>query len=171
MFVVVLVVVALLTIYFCIKDRSGEPFMFFLFFGLMGSLLTALIIDAPVSWIMRDRAEFSYDLGALNDGRSTQGSFFLGSGTIDSVPSFMYYERDGDGYVLRDWPASSSKVVETKGDPQVVYNCYDYSSVPRPFRWAPQMMEDGSVYDCRHAFVTFYVPPGSVQQQYILDAQ
>lgn len=156
---------------FAIKEREGMVAMFGLAAAVIGGLLTALIVDAPVAWVQRDRVDFSYSLGALNDGRETQGSFFLGSGTIDSVPSFMYYVQEGDGYVLRDWPASSSKVVETEGDPKVVYNCYDYSDVWLPFRWAPQMVEDGSVYDCRHAFVTFYVPPGSVKQQYTLDAQ
>lgn len=171
MFAIVASIIFVGFVVFAVKEREGMIAMFGLVAAMMGGLLTALIIDAPVAWIQRDRAEFSYNLGALNDGRSTKGSFFLGSGTIDSVPSFMFYAEDGDGYVLRDWSAAPSRVVETEGKPRVVYNCYDYSDVWLPFRWAPQMLEDGSLYDCGHAFVTFYVPPGSVQQQYTLDAQ
>lgn len=150
-------------------------FVLFAAMGFIFALMAGLLIDWPVSWATRDKVDITYELGALNDGRSTKGSFFLGSGSIDSVPSFMYYVKDGDGFVLRDWPARSSKVIETDSTPRVVYRCDDYGTVPRPFRWTTKMMEDSGWVDewidCGHAFVTFYVPPGSVKQQYNLDAQ
>lgn len=138
--------------------------------ALIGAIFTGLLIDLPVNAIQRDKINETYNLAALNDGKSTEGSFFLGSGTVDSVPSFMFYAKDGDGYVLRSWDAASSRVVETEGAPRVVYTCDDYSSVPAPFKWAAYMILEDYV-DCEHASVTFYVPPGSVKQQYTLDAE
>ena len=172
MALVVLIGFILTGIVLSIKYREGGPMMLALF-GLFAAMIAGLAIDGPVAWATRSKVDMSYNLAALNDGKDTRGSFFLGSGTIDSVPSFMFYAEDGDGYGLRDWPASSSRVVETSGDPHVVYHCDDYGSVPRPFRWTTKMiLDDGWGWiDCQHASLTFYVPAGSVKQSYTLDAQ
>lgn len=172
MALVVAVLGVLFGIVVAIKVRDAGA-LFISAIALFAAFIVGVVIDAPVAWVTRDKVDISYELAALNDGRSTQGSFFLGSGSIDSVSSFMFYAKEGDGYVLRDWPASSSKVVETDGTPRAVYSCDDYGTVPRPFRWTTKMiLDDGWGWiDCQHAFVTFYVPPGSVKQQYDLDAQ
>lgn len=171
MAIIVVAICVLTCLFLGVKQRESW-YIFPAVMSLFVGLFVGLVIDGPVNWAMREKTDFTYNLATLNDGRETQGSFFLGSGTIDSVPSFMFYEEDGDGYVLRDWPASSSRVVETTGEPHVVYTCDDYSDVPRPFRWTAVMItEDGDYIDCQHAFVTFYVPPGSVKREVTLDAQ
>lgn len=162
----------LLGIFLAIKNRDGA-YIFVCGMAAFAAFFVGILIDGPVAWITRDKVDITYSLAALNDGRKTEGGFFLGSGQIDSVPSFMFYAKDGDGYVLRDWSADSSRVVETDGTPRAVYHCDDYGSVPRPFRWTTKMiLDDGWGWiDCGHASVTFYVPPGSVKQSYDLDAQ
>lgn len=172
MAVIVAVLGVLLGIFLAFKNREFSYIMVSAI-SLFVAFIVGVVIDGPINWAMRDKVDVTYGLAALNDGRKTQGSFFLGSGTIDSVPSFMYYAEDGDGYVLRDWSARSSRVVETTGKPRAVFTCDDYGSVPRPFRYSVKMiLDDGWGWvDCRHAFVTFYVPPGSVKQEITLDAQ
>lgn len=173
MALVVFVLFVIAAIFLAIKHREGS-LLGLIVFGLFGALISGLVIDAPVAMATRSSKNVTYNLAALNDGKDTRGSFFLGSGTIDSVPSFMFYAEDGDdGYFLRSWDASASRVVETSGTPRVVYHCDDYSTVPRPFRWSTKMiLDDGWGWvDCRHASLTFYVPTGSVRQQYTLDAQ
>jgi hypothetical protein len=172
MALIVFIGFVLTAIFLAIKHREGGP-LILIVFGLFAAFIAGLAVDAPVAWATRSNKDISYNLAALNDSKNTRGSFFLGSGTIDSVPSFMFYAEDGDGYVLRSWDASSSRVVETDGKPHVVYHCDDYGTVPRPFRYPVKMiLDDGWGWvDCRHASLTFYVPAGSVKQSYTLDAQ
>jgi len=172
MALIVTVLGLIFSIYMMIRHRDSIYFML-VAFSIAAGLITGLVVDAPVAMLTRSHVDVSYNLAALNDGKDTRGSFFLGSGQIDSVPSFMFYAQDGDGYVLRSWDADSSRVVETDGTPRAVYTCDDYGTVPRPFRWTTKMiLDDGWGWvDCDHAFVTFYVPHNSIKQQYNLDAQ
>jgi hypothetical protein len=112
-------------------------------------------------------------LVSLADGSSTHGSFFLGSGSVDSEPVFFFYRESDDGsYRLEHRDAEYVSIVETSGVPHMETLCVDYSHLPRWFDWPLPRSEAPNYSDCRdNDPTTFYVPEGSIKSNYILDAQ
>ncbi len=130
-----------------------------------------LVINLPASIFLKDDVVLEYNLKAMQDGSSTTGSFFLGSGTINDVPSFMYYVEYDDGSVsLESAYASDSVVVETDENPRVTYECEYYGDIPTALIWPVNHFGTDGDYDCTGT-VTFYVPENSVKSQYVLDAE
>lgn len=104
-------------------------------------------------------------LVALADGSDTHGSFFLGSGTIDSEPSFTWYQSDGkNSYVRKSIEASESAVHYL---PKGVAPYYTVTNEKKDGSFVRKWGFDttdpyGEKYD-------FYVPRGSIVQSYRLD--
>src|SRR5690349_21919299 len=73
--------------------------------GFVGFLVTVV-----ASIIGGGRVYMEYPLVTMQDGKTTHGSFFLGSGNIDGVASFSWYEQDGGSYYLQDIPAWQAEV-------------------------------------------------------------
>jgi hypothetical protein len=118
------------------------------------------------------------DLVALADGQSTHGSFFLGSGSVDSDPAFFWYQDDGTGgYKLKSINAYWVTIREIpEGEtPHMVQRCDDYSNIPKWVGWPLDISEDEESNSCgdsdEKSWTTFYVPAGSIKSNYILDAQ
>lgn len=84
----------------CLDD--GHPIVG-LFFGVFGGLLGGFFITFFLGlfmgiffaeqWVEDNKQE----LVAIRDKDGMRGSFFLGSGTIDSVNYYFYYQRNSDG--------------------------------------------------------------------------
>lgn len=131
--------------------------------GFVGFLVTVLMMC-----FTGGRVYMEYPLVTMQDGKTTHGSFFLGSGNIDGVASFTWYEKDGGSYYLEDIPAWQAEVRYTTGQPHVIWDCRNERAgwVFYPLNVSPDPYCSG-----RSTHVTFYVPEGSVKNEYVLDAK
>jgi hypothetical protein len=117
-----------------------------LFLGL--NSVTRMVVGSH--WSTYETAE----LASIDDRSGTSGSFFLGSGQIDSTPVFYYYEHDKDGYRLKHQDASEAVVVES-GKPYIEYR----HLVSNDSNW---YLEWGGTS------VIFHVPEGSIVRDFTL---
>lgn len=145
------------------KDSPGDgigAFFFTIAFGGLCALVIAMVTNAILIEVIGSHyeTESTANLAALQDGSSSSGSFFLGSGTYDEHPSFFYYEKSGNEYHLEHIDADLAVVIETSEAPRVEYQ---HEVGDHPF-WAIPV----AGYD----HVKFYVPEGSVISNYSLDA-
>lgn len=100
------------------------------------------------------------NLVAMSDGSSTSGSFFLGSGTIKNDQVYSYYYKDGAGF-KRDYQyADRSTIYYTEGAPRICALDSDHSIWTYPI--IPEYTTDG---------YNFYVPAGSIKQDFTLNNQ
>jgi hypothetical protein len=146
---------------------------------VIGTLFAALAVGVGagvptgiVYEVQRTTAPIESSLKTLADGQGVEGRFFLGSGSVDSEPVFFYYSgSDQDGYRLRHVDADYVTIHETDDEPKMVRYCEDNSTVSGWVTW-PLKTYTGSRYDCYSDSEThFYVPRGSIQNNYILDAE
>lgn len=134
------------------------PFTFMLAGGFMVAGLLCMFSD----YVFDDQvtSTTASPLANLSDGSQTTGSFFLGSGRIEGRQYFAYYANDGDGsYTLEQQPASLSKVRFTDGEPFIMTEHLNGGSF-----WFAPWANHGERY-------TFYVPKGSIDNHYTLDAK
>lgn len=124
----------------------------------IGGMIMNAIIQTAVTGTHYEVSQ-TYELHTLHDSSGTTGSFFLGSGTIDSKPVFMYYEKQGDSYFLRHADADFATVIESTSTPHV-----DKLVERANNKWW------GLAFGAGHS-VNFYVPKGSVVSNYTLDAK
>jgi|SRR6478609_3448229 len=126
------------------------------------------------------RTPVRQDIVALGDTTSTNGRFFLGSGTIETGPAYFYYTgNEQDGFRARMHNGNSAEVKYTTGQPHVVFWCRDWRKhadwITSPLlpHWSDEPNIDyRSDTGCgQGSFATFYVPRGSVKQNYTLDAE
>lgn len=145
------------------KDSLGSLAICTAFAGIVG-----FVVGTVVMLIGSHTEAFETPLATLQDGQSVHGQFFLGSGSIDSEPVFFYYEKTGkSSYKLRHLSASHAVIVESDETPKVVQECrvYNASVIVWP------IPTDKSA-DCHGGVATkFYVPKGSIQNNFMLDAQ
>lgn len=129
-----------------------------------GGIVTVIAQD-----VTKDYVPVETPIVALNDNIGTEGSFFLGSGSIDSEAVFFYYAGDNtNGFRLKHVDADDASIIEFDGDPYMVQYCGDLSTSPS---WIDFNL-DKSKPSCRSWDKTvFYVPSGSIQSNYILDAE
>lgn len=142
-----------------------------LLFGSVGIILggilgfpTAYAMQLFVDPIPRHEECHAVPIYSLKDNRDIEGTFVLGSGSINTEP--YYYamiERDG-GFVMWRCPAEGLIVRETNERRPALRRYY---SVPdeRKFwdRWV--------IYKCKEAEVGRYldVPPGTIVRDYSID--
>lgn len=121
-----------------------------------------MLFMAPVAYNAVKVPDVTYsDLATLNDGSGVQGSFFLGSGTINSTAVFMYYTNDNGVYRLNHVDADYATVTYTDGPPRLLY----HNTKSGNHFWALDWFgDDYTQYE-------FQVPAGSVKQSFNLDAQ
>ena len=139
---------------------------------IIGAGATAVVTLGLAEFWVKDTPVTS-DIVSLADGQGTHGSFFLGSGSIDSKPVFFFYRQSANGsFRLEHRDADNVSIVETTGQPYMETLCVDYSHLPRWFDWPVKRSEAPDYNDCRtNDPTTFYVPEGSIKSNYILDAQ
>jgi hypothetical protein len=97
------------------------------------------------------------NLAVLNDGSRVNGSFFLGSGTIDSDPSFMFYTESDGNYKLKQVYAEDSIVRYSTESPKIEYHS------PKSRFW--------TYWNMNNQYYVFKVPNGSIKYGYELDAK
>lgn len=162
------VITVLVALYFAVECfRDGERALsvgVFAFVGALGALFTLLlgmifnIAGAGIAGYHQAKVA-EHSITALQDGSSTRGSFFLGSGRIDSDPVFFYYENSDGVYRLKHVFADEASVVESSGPAHVdVYkNKANSELFGLPF-------SSDTTY-------RFYVPNGSILRNFTLDAK
>lgn len=157
------ILAGLLVIFFTAKLVSyadlEEAIMFFLFGSIIAGLLGFVLNLSFLGLVNNDETVKVVPLASLSDGSGIHGSFFLGSGYVDSRPMFMYYTNNGGVYRLKQEPADRSFVTYTDGPPQLVIH-YENSSN----RWVSVVNDDSPEYE-------FRVPQGSVKSDFTLDTK
>lgn len=110
-------------------------------------------------------------LESLVDGSDVRGAFFLGSGVIDNVSVFTWYEQSKENsYVQRKADASDSTVhflPDNNAQPYYVRVDAKYEDGSFFATWGLRLDPGypiGSSYD-------FYVPRGTIKHDYQLDAK
>lgn len=148
----------------------GEAFGCGFAAGLLGvvvAFFAAMILGACLytgsHWKVTDRTA----LVNLADGSDTHGRWgFLGSGYLDSAPSFTWYESDGkNSYVRQDVPAAQASVhyLTSKAAPYYTVSTKKADEPGFMQKWGFQMGAYGDTY------YDFYIPRGSIVQSYVLD--
>lgn len=117
--------------------------------------------------------EVTTPIVSLADGQSVSGRFFLGSGVVDGHPAYTYYTGSEDtGFHLRSVSASLVTIRYTDESPRMVCEATDWRLSPS---WVDfntyDAPPDCDTEDGNQDRITFYVPAGSVQSNYTLDAQ
>lgn len=141
----------------------GEAF-FMGFVALFLASMGAMVLNLAFIKGPNANCDKEWRLTSLQDGTSTSGRFFLGSGVIDEHPSFMYYRQDADGYRLESIKAAKVRIVYNEGAPRLTkkHKCYDPDK--GHYFWSFIHYEDSPSY-------VFYVPAGSIKQDIVLDAK
>lgn len=130
---------------------------------LVGGMIAALLNLMTSPFVETEwSVESEHRLAAIQDGVVTSGSFFLGTGTVDGDPKFIYYQMNGNGgYTLESLSPRYATVFQEDGEPRVVeYN----GTSDNP--WISLMPKWGTDYKAE-----FYVPEGSIINNYTLDAK
>lgn len=98
-------------------------------------------------------------LVSLADGQGVRGSFFLGSGSVNSKPAYYFYVSTGPGRFKQDYVyADGVEIVEQEGPAKLKkYDCHWNST-----GW----QNEETRTDCK---IEFVVPNGTVVPGYVLD--
>lgn len=146
-----------------------ETFGFLSLIFVFIPLATGTILGLAFQNHAKDQVDTS-PLAALNDGTSIQGRFFLGSGVIDSKPTYYYYKEVGENsyqykQLVDDGTNGSVTVVEdTQDKPYIKTTCEDYE--PANDWW--RLSWFASDY-CDITSIEFHIPTGSISKDYKLD--
>lgn len=128
---------------------------------LFGGIIS-LVINIAISNIGgRPESQHYCDLQAIAPDNAGHGEFFLGSGTLDSGPVYVYYCKDAVGYQAHTIDVRDAWIIEDAGKGKAfekpvvrVNNCVKSSRL-----W--------SVFNCNTDYVTeFHIPPGTVKRSY-----
>lgn len=156
-----------------IMDSYHDPVEtgFITFLALMGAATFSSVATVTTYGIALDRSSFTQDLQALSDNTGVHGNFFLGSGTLDSVPAYYYYERRDDGSFYQWYVyAGNASIVETSDTPHVVRTCQNNNSFGHWVIW-PLPMSNYDYTCSPDDPAVFYVPEGSVTNSFNLDLE
>jgi hypothetical protein len=134
--------------------------------GCCIAMLTGLGYSDPV-WVEQKPVP----LESLVDGASREGNFFLGSGVINDVSKFTWYERsDDNSYVQNSAYADDSVVhfVDADEEPYYIKSVQQYKDGGLFQLWG-LYTEGGEETSYEH--YDFFVPRGSITKHYELDAE
>ena len=128
----------------------------FAFFGAIPALLIGLFIPSYA------KLESSVPLATLQDNRGIQGSFFLGTGSIDSEPVYFYIKALPNGGFQQDSiPAEHVVVFQDDTQPRLI----TYQTWAKT-EWLMWLGLPGGSYESE-----IHVPPGSITSAYKVDAE
>lgn len=122
--------------------------------GLMVGILVAMLIPFNYEYEFHKKEE----LVSLDQGMNIDGGFVLGTGDINSNPTFKYFEQHEGGYHLNEANAGMSKIVYTDSVPTVIIK----KMTPQGFGgWFGIPAGERSQYKW-----VFKVPKGTVKNKY-----
>jgi hypothetical protein len=107
-------------------------------------------------------AEYEYKIMVLQDNSSIQGSFFLGTGSVNGTMKYFMYVDYGDHVKMESLSTSRTKIK---------YSDKAYLEIKQKTQVPNALINKFSIlFDDSEEF-TIYVPEGTIKQNYILDAQ
>ena len=136
------------------------------FFGLIGGAIAwfgfSIILIAVFSALTPHTYKQSeIPIVALQDNLGVQGSFFLGTGTIDSTPSYAFYINEGAAKRFISVGADDVTVFDNSDRPYVTQR----HSCELTVRWLSPCFSDGRKY------TEIHVPAGTIRTDLVLDAK
>lgn len=130
------------------------------FIALCGGVLV-LFLGGLVSFFVPHT--FTYEerpLSALQDGSTTEGSFFLGTGVIDEEQVYTYYMQEGKGFKLDNSPADQVTVFQDTEKPYALKQ----KDCKSKAEWLVFCVTDNRVTE-------IHVPKGTIKNNFVLDAK
>ena len=106
----------------------------------------------------------TYNIVSLQDNNSTNGSFFLGTGTIKGEMKYIFYYEENETYKMKQTDYKNT-----------VIKYSDHAKVERYRQEAVKSFINWFALDDIHSesnmqFI-IYVPKGTIKNSYMLDAQ
>lgn len=146
--------------YDCYHDHySAGFFLAALVLGVSAVFANSYFYNAGK--VYEDRSAALVNLG---DGMGVQGRFFLGSGSIESNPVYMYYIDNNGQYKLHYQYSYNSYVTYTDSTPRIIWHGERSDSS----FWLAIMNDWDPVSE---EYIEFQVPKGSIKQNFNLDVQ
>lgn len=161
-----IITLVLVPVFYVVNKRSGQyveggdylmgGLVGSLVAGAIGSLIAIAISAAVVQFVEEDVETRRISLVSLGDSIGGEGSFFLGSGTIEQEARYFYYSGTSEtGYKIYNISADEATIFYTDNDPRIEF----------------ERTNDGwFTAEERVSEYRVYVPEGSITQQYVLDA-
>jgi hypothetical protein len=135
--------------------------------GFMVAMMVGLAVHTDTEWYKSKPVT----LESLVDGKHTEGEFFLGSGVINDVSKFTWYEETGNNsYEQRSAYADDSTVhfIDSGEEPYYIVSEQRYTGgrFVQPFSFDSNGDSETGLehYD-------FYVPQGTIARNFELDAE
>lgn len=158
-----LLVVIGFTIY-TIRDRwlDWGDVTFALLAGFMIVVMVTLFSSAICDEVCDKTWYTSSDVEiyALQDNITTEGRFFLGTGQVDGNLKYFYVEDTEFGYTVRDVDADNTYIKNTDGKCHLETQSYEFDN------WFVRLI----AMPMRERRI-FYIPEGSILQNYNIDLQ
>lgn len=131
------------------------------FCGVLGALIGFFVAWSLPAKGIEDRQQ--YKMVSLNDGSSINGRFFLGSGHINEKMVYtFYYETENETYKLKQVSATDAEIKYTTGQPTATRIGIKDDTESWSYWFAIDFYEANWLIE---------IPEGSIQNNYILDAQ
>lgn len=128
----------------------------FLFWMLVGGFIGAFLpVEAQVT---------EQKLYALNDGSNVEGHYFLMSGHIDEEPVYKYIVETEKGFHMETINIEKGYIKETDGQPIM-------KTYRQKFKDGTYWLIASSLFLDVFDYVEFYIPKGSVINEYSIDLQ
>ena len=161
----VIIFIIWLTIVYIIEkkyDKGITPcWVFVIMFGLFLSILTPMLLGLIVKPEIRTETSYTR-IANIQDNITTEGSFFLGTGSIEGETYYYYYYSNiYDGYSLGKIKTSKAYIKYSDKTPVMVTTSYYFKSDNAKYWY----------YITKHDDIYFNVPRGSIKVGYNLDAK
>lgn len=141
--------------------------------ALVGAIFVGPLVTTIFLVTTSDEPARTSYLVNLGDSTGTSGRFFLGTGRIESGGVYTYYTGNGvDGFHQHTWTGGATIKYDDNGPARMECFPNDWRTAPRwilaPF---PKWDDDWPTCNPDTEDVVFYVPSGTVKQDFVLDAQ
>jgi hypothetical protein len=150
-----------------VNDDWGDRILF----GVSGSILgimIALLLSLLVSLIVDDVVDKQYlkeeeiSIIALQDGSSTNGRFFLGSGSFDGTMKYVYMTSNSGEMKMSSINVDNVALIYSNTTKIETYKSHYKSKAVK--YWFGDNSWDRNIYK-------IYIPEGSVKQNFNVDLQ
>lgn len=158
---IILVLTILGYSYYLYRSRSKDGD--YIFGGVMISLFVIILLTTIGNTVFlkeQFRTNCSTEIISLSNSQSISGSFFLGSGVIDSTEYYFTFKKDSDGSFSR-WktPTYNAKLYLTNNKkPQITWDRICYR--------APTWLTYITCNQYRNSSYDIYVPENTIIQKF-----
>lgn len=158
---IILVLTILGYSYYLYRSRSKDGD--YIFGGVMISLFVIILLTMIGNTVFlkeQFRTNCSTEIISLSNSQSISGSFFLGSGVIDSTEYYFTFKKDSDGAFNR-WkiPAYSARLFLTNSQsPKIIWQRIYYGA-PKWLTFLSRSEDRDTIYD-------IYVPENTIIQKF-----